>query len=147
MKKLMIMVAASFLMLQTVKADRDIVTTDTNKLPVQAREFVSKYFPGVTISHIKIDKNWIGGDVYDVILTNGFDLEFDKSGDWTEVDGERAAIPQSFMSPVIINYVVKNFPKEKIVRVERKKRMTEVKLSNGLEVLFDRSNNFAGYSD
>lgn len=74
---------------------------------------------------------------YDVIFTNGEKLEFDKSGDWTEVKCTASEVPSQIVPEAIRSYVKTNYPNEKILQIERDKKEYEIKLSNRWEIKFD----------
>lgn len=141
------MVFCSVVMLQTTFADNDVVTTDTNQLPATARQFIRQHFQGINISHIKIESNLFGITSYDVILTNGFDLEFNKQGAWTEIDGQRKPIPVKAIPSPITEYREKHFADQSIISIDKDSNGYDVKLTNGLEIKFDPKFNFIRYDD
>lgn len=148
MKKVFLMMVGCIMMLQTAFADNDVVTTDTNHLPVATRDFIRKHFKELSVSHIKIEKNLLGIKSYDVILTSGCDLEFDKQGVWTEIDGKRTAIPETVIPTLILDYQKKNFANQQIVSIDKNDtRGYDVKLTNGLELKFDAKCSFIRYDD
>lgn len=147
MKKIILMTLCCIAILQTSFADNDVVTTDTNRLPAHSREFIRQHFQGANISHIKIESSLFGIKSYDVILTNGFDLEFDKQGEWTEVDGQHSSVPAKIIPAAISDYQKKHFPKQQIISIEKNTKGYDVKLSNGLEIKFDPKFNFIRYDD
>lgn len=57
-------------------AGNDKITSDTNILPVSSRQFISDHFKDIPVSHIQIEKNLIRISSYDVILTDGTNVEF-----------------------------------------------------------------------
>ena len=75
---------------------------------------------------------------FDVIFTSGDKLEFDKSGDWTEVKCIKNGVPSQIVPKEIIDYVNTNYPNEKILQIERNSREYEIKLSNRWEIKFDK---------
>lgn len=121
---------------------RDQVTTNVNTLPAAAQTMLKKYFPKTAVNHIKIDKKTFGGKEYDVVLTNGTEIEFDSEGNWTEVDCGINKVPDGLILKSIRTYVKQNFKGAKIVSIEVKKNKYDLKLSNGLEAEFDRAGNF-----
>jgi len=121
---------------------RDEVTTNVNVLPAAAQTMLKKYFPRTKVNHIKIDKKTFGGKEYDVVLTNGTEVEFDSEGNWKEVDCGINQVPDGLILKSILNYVKTNFKGAKIVGIEVEKNKYELKLSNGLEAEFDRAGNF-----
>lgn len=126
---------------------KDKVTQDTTTLPAESRLFLSAHYPKATVSHVKIEKNLLGTTGYDVILTNGVHIEFNRSGQWEEVEGHRTVIPETLVPPGIIIYVRNNFDNHEIVSIEKERRDCKIKLDNGLELLFDRNENLIKIDD
>lgn len=122
-------------------ADNDKITYDTAVLPPESRLFISGYYPETTVAHIKIEKNLWGIKGYDVILTNGVNIEFNRSGNWKEVEGHLVSIPKALIPTDIFNYVRKNFADQVIVSIEKERRTCHIKLNNGLELSFDPNGN------
>lgn len=148
MKKIIAMICSLFLSFQLIYAQRDVVTRDVNKLPAAAREFVKTQFPNSQISYLKVDKSLFSSTSYDVKLSNGVDLEFDNNGEWIEIDCENLrSIPMSVLPDSIRNYMKKEYPKHRVVKVERKHKGYELTLENDLEVDFDKYGNFLKLSD
>lgn len=128
----------SLLLVSTIKADNETITQDASQLPGVSREFITTHFKGVNIAHIIIEKNLLGIKGYDVILTNGIDIEFNKSGEWEEVDGNKNSIPCAIIPQTIANYLKTNFPGNDIVKIEQDWNDFEIKLKSGLELTFDK---------
>lgn len=121
---------------------RDEVTTNVNVLPAAAQTMLKKYFPKVKVNHIKIDKKAFGNKDYDVILSNGTEVDFDSNGQWKEVDCGINAVPAGLIPDAIRRYVKANFSGAKIVSIEAGKKKYDIELSNGLEAEFDLAGNF-----
>ncbi len=147
MKRIGLVVLSMFMSITAILADNDTYTKDVNQLPVASREFISTYFSETAISHIIIEKNLLGIKGYEVILTNGIDIEFDKSGEWTEVDGNHAIIPSGIIPLAIADYVKGNFQGNDIIGIEKETRECSVKLSNGLELTFNKKGNLIDIDD
>ena len=122
-------------------ADNDKVTNNINELPQVSRTFLNNYFNGNKVSHIKIDKDLFLVDSYDVILTDGTSVEFNRDGEWKEVKSFQQNIPDTLIPVEIRQYVSQNYPGQKIMTVERGKRKVSVDLANGLELKFDLNGN------
>lgn len=122
-------------------ADNDKVTNNINELPQVSRTFLSNYFNGNKVSHIKIDKDLFLIDSYDVILTDGTSVEFNRDGEWKEVKSFQQNIPDTLIPAEIKQYVNQNYPSQKIMAVERGKRKVSIDLANGLELEFDLNGN------
>lgn len=109
-------------------------------LPDKICSFLTTHFPNVKVAFYKIEKNILRIESYDVILTDGTDLEFDGSGNWTEIDGEKKALPLSVIPPQVLKYVNEHFPDQFVVCLDKKKRdRVEVQLNSGWELLFDKN--------
>lgn len=118
-------------------ADNDKVTNNINELPQVSRTFLNNYFNGNKVSHIKIDKDLFLVDSYEVILTDGTSIEFNRDGEWKEVKSFQQNIPDTLIPVEIRQYVSQNYPDQRIMTVERGKRNVSVDLANGLELKFD----------
>lgn len=116
-------------------------TSDANVLPALSREFLQEHFSDFPISHIHIDRDFINVDCYDVILTDGTNVEFDRSGRWLEVKRHNKAVPSSLIPSALLNDVAKNYPHSLIVVIERESDGYEIKLDNELEIKYDLKGN------
>lgn len=115
----------------------DKYTVDRNALPEAAREFLTEYFPKTKVGMIKVDKHLLKKTDYDVKLVNGTKIEFNNAGKWTSVDCKTAAVPDGIIPATIRNYVKKNFPEVKIVKIEKTATKYEVELSDDVELTFN----------
>lgn len=141
MKRIGIILIGLALMTNMACADNDKVTNNINELPQVSRTFLNNYFDGNKVSHIKIDKDLFLVDSYDVILTDGTSVEFNRDGEWKEVKSFQQNIPDTLIPAEIRQYVSQNYPGQKIMTVERGKRKVSVDLANGLELKFDLNGN------
>ena len=141
MKRIGIILIGLALMTNMACADNDKVTNNINELPQVSRTFLNNYFDGNKVSHIKIDKDLFLVDSYDVILTDGTSVEFNRDGEWKEVKSFQQNIPDTLIPAEIRQYVNQNYPGQKIMTVERGKRKVSVDLANGLELEFDLNGN------
>lgn len=137
MRKLMYLLLGAVLFVNTGQADEKVFTTDVNKLPENSRLFLSTHFNDMKISHISMEKNWLGVKDYDVILTDGTEVEFHKNGEWKDINRKGKPVPETVMLPAIADYVKTNFPESYVVGLEKDGRIIEVKLNNGIELDFD----------
>lgn len=141
MKKLITSILLIVLAITPAMA-RKKVSTNTNELPQTAQTMLKTYFPKVKVNHIKVEKKSFGGKEYEVVLTNGTEIEFDTKGNWKEVDCGNNTVPSGLINKEIQRYVNANFKGARIVSVEQKKNKYEIKLSNGLEAEFDKTGRF-----
>lgn len=146
MKKILAILVLVMLTVQFSLAG-DVVTKDVNKLPAPARELIKKHFPNTKISYINIDKDIFQSTSYDVTLSDGTKVDFNNKGEWTEVDCQKMAVPAGFIPSAISKYIKENFAGQKIVKIERGRKGSEVALSNGLDVKFDPYGGFLKLDD
>ena len=147
MKRIGVILIGLALMTNMACADNDKVTNNINELPQVSRTFLNNYFNGNKVSHIKIDKDLFLVDSYDVILTDGTSVEFNRDGEWKEVKSFQQNIPDTLIPAEIRQYVSQNYPGQKIMTVERGKRKVSVDLANGLELKFDLNGNLIDIYD
>lgn len=146
MKKLLLLFAAAlFTLLPAVAKDR--VSRNVADLPAAAQTLLKQHFSGQDVSHIKIDKHFLGGVDYDVILENGTEIEFDDAGTWKEIDCGRRAVPNDLILKPIRDYIKNNFKNQKIVKIEVKSNKYNIELINGVDLEFDRAGNFLRIDD
>lgn len=139
MKKLLLLFACLFALQSVVRADDD-KPIQVNKMPKQAQQFISQHFPGNQVAIAKVESDFLDKS-YDVIFTNGNKVEFDKKGNWKEVNCKYSMVPAGIVPTPIQKYVTANYADAKVVKIDRDKRDYEVKLSNGWELKFDLSFN------
>lgn len=142
MKKLLFILLSMMSVSAALRAGNEIRTTDPQKLPATAREFIATHFPDTRIALIKIDREGGRTDSYDVLLENGSDLEFDRRGQWTEIDAERTTVPQSIIPLRIADYLKRNYPDRRSSRSTRDRRGYGVELSDGTDLEFNVRGDF-----
>ena len=125
MKKIFVIIIAVFsLGIITAKADNDRVITKEG-LPIKAQQFINTHFATIKVSYIKEDRDFFDHN-YEIVFADGSKIEFGRSGE---------------------AYVKKQFPDAQIVEIERKRGNHEVKLSNKLELIFDKKLRIKGVGD
>lgn len=119
---------------------------DETELPQMAIEFLKKNFADTKIAMAKYDWELFGGN-YDVILVDGTKIEFDKEGKWYEIDCKFGEVPASIVPEKIASYVKDRYPDAKTTKIDRKKNKYEIKLSNGIELKFNKDFKLTGFDD
>lgn len=108
-----------------------------SELPVPARELLETQFPGSRIAFAAKEIEYFS-KTYKVVLADGMKLEFDRQGNWIQVDAKFKFVPSALVPPAILEYVQSYYPDTQIVSIEKKRREYEVDLSNSLELKFDK---------
>ena len=108
-----------------------------DQLPAAAHSFIQQYFPGIPISYVKKDAGLKTG--FEVVLTDGTEIDFDGKGEWDSVDCKRSAVPSALVPAAIAGYVQTNFPGQMIVKIDKELYGYEIELGSGLDLKFDSS--------
>lgn len=135
MKKIILVMAMFIACITFAKADNDTPIT-VQQLPVAAQEFINQHFGDKKVALAKKETDFLSS-TYDVIFTDGNKLEFDRKGQWTEVNCKYSSVPEVIVPQPIKNYINDNFKGVSIIRIERDTRDYEVKLANRTELKFD----------
>ncbi|MFI3239521.1 MAG: PepSY-like domain-containing protein [Bacteroidales bacterium] len=135
MKKfLLTFVALTFCFVNLTAQVRDI---NKEELPKNAQQFINKHYAQEKISIATMEKEGISKE-YKVILNDGTKVEFDKKGNWKNINSKRdGSVPKAIVPTEIAKYVESKFPKSKIVNIDKDKKGYEVELDNGVELEFN----------
>ena len=90
------LVALLCMLLQSVTCLADDKIIPVEQLPAPAKTFVKKYFPQATIEYATKDTEFMG-TTYEVRLSDGTEVDFDKKGNWDNVDCKTKAVPASLV--------------------------------------------------
>lgn len=137
MKKFFVLLAVSLASLSIMKADDRPVTFA--QLPAPAQAFINTNYPDDKVSYATVDDDFIRPD-YSVVLVSGVRLQFDNDGSLEKIEA-RAGVPEGLVPVQIKDYVKATYPDAVITEYEIGRRHYEIKLSNRLELKFNR--NFA----
>lgn len=145
MSKLSILLSVFILITAIGAANNKVI--DFGEAPAELQQFIGKHFSTQEI--LKVEKD---DDSYDVYLGNGVELEFDKTGDWIEVDAKNKAIPLSVIDLLpskISDYVNQNYQSREIEKISKKKNGFKISLlgSPKIELIFDHEGRFMKVDD
>lgn len=135
------------LLLTTTSCDSDDDNNESvinvTDLPKAADTFVTTYFPNTTYALItKQNIADLDGSLYDVKLSNNFEIDFDANGNWIDIDGNHQAVPVALIPEKIQTYVTTNYPNQFVTSIDKEKTTVEVEISNNLDLVFDLQGNF-----
>ena len=117
----------------TLMADNDQVIT-FDRLPATAQAMLKQNFSDKV--PLVITADW---DDYKVMYTNGDKVEFDKKGNWKDIECKTSQVPAALVPAQIVANVNATFPGATITEIDQDRRGYSVKLSNGLELEYNRS--------
>lgn len=117
-------------------ADNDRVISK-ELLPANAQGFIDAHFPGSKISYAKEERDFFERS-YEVVFADGSKVEFSRNGEWQDVDCRYSEVPAAILPAQIAKYVSDHYPDAKVLRIERDANDYEVKLSNRLELKFNK---------
>ncbi len=141
MKRLFLLLTVSIMTVMPMLADNDKMIT-REELPEKAQMFLTQYFGGIEILYAKADRDMGVVMSYDVVLKGDVKVEFNRSGEWTSVDCEHSRVPNGVLPRGVLDYVSKRFAEAYVVEIEKGLRGYEVKLSNDIDLEFDKDGKF-----
>lgn len=110
------------------------------KLPSSSQTFLNTYFDNVDIISVTKDK-----DDYEVLLSNGYSVEFNTSVEWTDVDAPVGkTVPTGFYPAAIDTYISSAYSGSGINEISRIDRGYEVELINGTDLYFSADGTYIG---
>ena len=146
MKKILLTLVAIFSVgIFSAMADNDRVI-NKSQLPVPAQQFLNEHFAGIDLTYAKEDRD-IFKHSYEVRLADGTKIEFTSKGEWDEVECRFGEVPAAIVPQAIKEYVDKNYAGAKVIYIEKDRNDYEVKLSNRLELKFDKDFNIYDIDD
>ena len=146
MKKILLTLVAIFSVgIFSAMADNDRVI-NKNQLPAPAQQFLNEHFAGVDLTYAKEERD-IFKHSYEVRLADGTKIEFTSKGEWDEVECRFGEVPAAIVPQAIKEYIEKNYAGAKVLYIEKDRNDYEVKLSNRLELKFDKDFNIYDIDD
>lgn len=131
-------VAVSLVALLACKNYVEDKPVDFKKLPVAAQTFVNANYSGVAVLYTTKDDDVILPD-YTVMLQNGVKLQFSNGGELEGIKVREGSVPAGIVPVQIEEYVKAAYPGVVIKEYDVDKNSHEVKLSNRLEIKFNRN--------
>jgi hypothetical protein len=135
----------AFTFLSVAKADNDRPIR-FEQLPEKSKDFIRKYFSENEISYLKLDDEFFSKSD-EVYFVDGSKVEFNRNGEWEQVECKRKKVPDGIIPDKIARYVEKNHPEMRITKIERDRRDYEIALNNKLEIKFDLKFNVIEYDN
>src|SRR5690606_11687108 len=126
--------------------DDDETAIAYQDLPQAALTLIETHFSGAKALYVS--ENSIteeDGTIYEVKLNNGFEVDFDQSGNWTDIDGQQQQVPDALIPEAILSYTQANYPSPLFIKgIEKEVTQYQVELSDDTELRFDLQGNFTG---
>ncbi len=141
MKKIFLSLLVAMLAVMPILADNDKMII-REELPEKAQMFLTKHFDGVEVLYAKAERDMGVITSYDVVLDGNVKVEFNRSGEWTNVDCEHSQVPNSVLPQGVLDYVSNKFAKAYVVEIEKNMMGYDVKLSNDLDLEFNTNGKF-----
>jgi len=136
MKKILTLIVCLLTIQLSIKASDDR-RIELSQLPAQSQQWIKTHFQDQSVALVKMESELFFKS-YEVIFTNGDKIEFDKNGNWEEVNCKYTQVPNTVIPVQIQNYISKSYPETKVRKIEKERRdRYEVELTNGLDLKFD----------
>ena len=91
---------------------------DYAALPMSAQLFVKQYFADASCSRVEKEKD-NGFWEYEVLLSDGSQVEFNEKGEWTSVECKYSEMPVGIIPTVIAEDIAKRHPDLKPYKIEK----------------------------
>lgn len=141
MKRFLLILGGLFFALSLQSCNKETILTQ-DQVPATIKNYVTQHFPEHTILQSVEDKDGFTL-TYEIILSDGFKLEFNRKKEIIEVSGKPSKLPESVVPTSIQNYVTNNYGTNFIVKWEQtSKNKQQIELDNNLELIFDNSGKF-----
>lgn len=132
--KFLLVMAMVSIMSMTMSADDDDRVITFDQLPQPAQTFLKQNFANKVPLIVTADR-----DDYKIVYENGESIEFDRTGNWKDIECYNSKVPADVIPSQIAAYINKNYPGKMAIKFERHRSMYEVKLNNGMEIEFNRN--------
>lgn len=143
MKKILTISISALLFAAIASADNKPI--DVTRLPEPAKTFLNANYHDVQVLYATKDDDLILPD-YNVALANGVSLEFYNDGAFKKIEA-REGVPAGLVPVQIVEFVKVRYPDAFFVSYEVDRRHYEVKLSNRMELKFNKNYNLLEIDD
>lgn len=124
----------------------DDMPISIDQIPAPAREFINMHFRDVKVSLATVDRE-ILDTTYEIFFADGRKAEFDRKGNWKDIDCKHARVPKAAIPEAISNYIDANHKGRYVTEIDRDRDDYEAKLDNGLELTFNLRFQLIGIDD
>lgn len=113
-------------------------------LPGKANTFITAKFKTAKVVKVSKVNDNLTKKEFEVILDNGIKIEFDKDGNWVEIEAveDDQSIPSEFVPEKILAYLAINYPGLGVNSIEIEDDGYEIELTDGTDLDFDLQGNF-----
>ena len=132
--KYFLLMAMVMTMSLTMSADDDDRVITFDQLPQAAQTFLKANF--ATKVPLLVTADW---DDFTIRYESGEKIEFDRSGNWKDIECYNSKVPTEAIPEQISAYLTQNYPGKSVIKLERHRSVYEVKLNNGMEIEFNRN--------
>ncbi len=132
--KFLLLMAMVMTMSLTMSADDDDRVITYDQLPQAAQIFLKANF--ATKVPLLVTADW---DDFTIRYESGEKIEFDKNGNWKDIECYSGKVPNDAVPAQISSYISQHYPGKSVIKIERHRSVFEVKLNNGMEIEFNRN--------
>ncbi|MBO8455887.1 MAG: PepSY-like domain-containing protein [Bacteroidetes bacterium] len=145
MKRFLLTIVLAAMAASSIYADNDRAIS-FDRLPEAAKEFITASFPDSRIAYVKKEVDFPEVK-YEVMLVDGVTVEFDRRGNWTDIECRYGNLEPSLVPENIRTSSLSLRPDDKFRRISKGEKGYELKLRSGVEMKFDRWLNLVEIDD
>ncbi len=118
---------------------------DVSVLPQAAQSIIKKNFKA-KVEIVKIDKDFGRISEYEVKLSDGSEITFDRNGNWKDVEtGIDNRVPDAFIPANTRKFIKANHNGQHVVGIDKDRNGYEITLTNGIDFKTDKEGRFLRY--
>jgi hypothetical protein len=112
-------------------------STPYQEMPATIKSFLAKYYPKATVVKYEA-KSTVVGKKYEVKLNNGAEIDFDKNGNWEEIN-DKQGVSSALIPAKIKTYLNQHYKGVKVESIDKERNKIKVDLQNDIDLEFDKN--------
>lgn len=144
MKTIKVMMMSVMALASVVVARAEGKTIPYSQLPTSAQQFIRTHYAQDQVNDLKVEHD-MSDHMYKVVTRDGTQLKFNDKGEWRKVESKASAIPVGIVPGEIQNYITTNHSGMHLIKIDRESDGYDVKLNNGKDIKFDKTNKVIKY--
>lgn len=143
MKKILLLPILLSILTLAPSCTQGDVPVSPSVLPAAATQFITQYFPSAEVVVALRSKEW-GKTSYEVTLSDGTEIDFDRNGEWDSVECHPGPLPEGIIPAPISSDLRTRFPEAKVLSINKEPLSYELEIAGDVELRYTREGKFLG---